>query len=105
MKDIQRRLMIAGVTALSIGLLLQMTVRTSPALQNDAALIAKAKGIHERVLKLHTHNDIEPANFTADCTSKMRLTTQLNLPKMIQRLIDVTFMTLSLGKGPLHTAY
>jgi len=28
----------------------------------DAALIAKAKGIHERVLKLDTHNDIEPSN-------------------------------------------
>lgn len=66
MRNIKRKLLIAGVAASSIGLLLQMTVRTSPAQQSDAAVIAKAKGIHERVLKLDSHNDIEAANFTAD---------------------------------------
>jgi membrane dipeptidase len=101
MKDIRQKLMIAGLTALSICLLFQTTVRTSPAQQNDAALIAKAKGIHERVLKLDTHNDIEVSNFTADCNYKMRLTTQVNLPKMIEGGMDVSFMIVYVGQGPL----
>jgi membrane dipeptidase len=101
MKDIGRDLMIAGMTALSIGLLFQMTVRTSPAQSAEAALTAKAKGIHERVLKLDTHNDIEASNFTADCNYKMRLTTQVNLPKMIEGGMDVSFMIAYVGQGPL----
>jgi membrane dipeptidase len=93
MKDIKRTLMIAGMTA--------ALIRTGPAQTNDAALIAKAKGIHERVLKLDTHNDIEPANFTADCNYTMRLTTQVNIPKMVEGGMDVTFMIVYVGQGPL----
>jgi membrane dipeptidase len=101
MKDIKRKLIIACVTASAIGLLFQMTVRPSPAQQNDAALIAKAKGIHERVITLDTHNDIDASNFTADCNYKMRLTTQVNLPKMVQGGMDVSFMIVYVGQGPL----
>jgi len=69
--------------------------------QNDAALVAKARQIHDRVLKLDTHNDIEPSNFTADCNYKMRLTTQVNLPKMVEGGMDVSFMIAYVGQGPL----
>jgi membrane dipeptidase len=101
MKNIARKLMIAGMTASSVGLLFQTTVRISPAQTNDAALVAKAKGIHERVLKLDTHNDIEPANFTPDCNYTMRLTTQVNIPKMVEGGMDVSFMIVYVGQGPL----
>src|SRR5260370_3134126 len=67
----------------------------------DAALIAKAKAIHSRVLKLDTHNDIDPSNFTPDCNYTMRLTTQVNLPKMVEGGMDVTFMIAYVGQGPL----
>ena len=30
----------------------------------DAALIQKARAIHDRVIALDTHDDIDPANFT-----------------------------------------
>jgi membrane dipeptidase len=96
MKDIKRKFMIAGMAALSAGLLLQM-----PAQTNDAALIAKARGIHDRVLKLDTHNDIDPANFTPDCNYTMRLTTQVNIPKMVEGGMDVSFMIVYVGQGPL----
>jgi membrane dipeptidase len=101
MKKVKSKLMIAAVAVSSAGLLLQMTVETSPAQQDDAALIAKAKAIHEHVLKLDTHNDINVANFTADCNYKMRLTTQVNLPKMIEGGMDVSFMIVFVGQGPL----
>jgi len=93
MKDIEQKLIIAG--------LLFLMVSTSPAQTNDAALIAKAKAIHERVIKLDTHNDIEPANFTADCNYTMRLTTQVNIPKMVEGGMDVSFMIVYVGQGPL----
>ena len=101
LKDIKRKLMIAGVMASSTGLLLLITARTSPAQADDAALIAKARAIHGRVLKLDTHNDIETANFTADCNYTMRLTTQVNLPKMVEGKMDVSFMIVFVGQGPL----
>ena len=101
MKNIKRKLVIAGITASSVGLLLLTTVGTSPAQSNDAALVAKAKGIHERVLKLDTHNDIDPANFTPDCNYTMRLTTQVNIPKMVEGGMDVSFMIVYVGQGPL----
>ena len=79
----------------------QLTVGMSPGQTDDAALIAKAKGIHDRVIKLDTHNDIDAANFTPDCNYTMRLTTQVNLPKMIEGDMDVTFMIAYTGQGPL----
>ncbi|HEY1341609.1 MAG TPA: membrane dipeptidase [Bryobacteraceae bacterium] len=89
----QRMLLTAALT-------LAATV-TSPAQSNDAALVAKARQIHSRVLKLDTHNDIEPANFTPDCNYTMRLTTQVNIPKMVEGGMDVTFMIVYVGQGPL----
>jgi len=80
---------------------LQLTVGASPGQTNDDALIAKAKGIHDRVIKLDTHNDIDALNFTPDCNYTMRLTTQVNLPKMIEGDMDVTFMIVYVGQGPL----
>jgi membrane dipeptidase len=93
MKELKRALTIAVTSAISIGLL--------PAQSGDAALIAKAKAIHEHVLKLDTHNDIEPSNFTPECNYTMRLTTQVNLPKMVEGGMDVTFMIVYVGQGPL----
>ncbi len=116
MRDLKRKFTFAGMTALSIVVLfvvlLQITAVPSPAAvrspaqsdaeqPNDAALIAKAKAIHSRVLKLDTHNDIEPANFTPDCNYTMRLTTQVNLPKMVEGGMDVSFMIVYVGQGPL----
>jgi membrane dipeptidase len=101
MKDIKQKLTIAGMTVACAGLLFQIVAGTSLAQPNDAALIAKARGIHDRVLKLDTHNDIEPSNFTADCNYTMRLTTQVNLPKMIEGGMDVSFMIVFVGQGPL----
>jgi membrane dipeptidase len=70
--------------------------------QDDAALIAKARGIHDRAIKADTHNDIEPNRVAGDnCNYTMRLTTQVNLPKMIEGDMDVTFMIAYTGQGPL----
>ncbi|MCX6612889.1 MAG: dipeptidase [Acidobacteria bacterium] len=92
MKLIHRKLMTAS-------LLIQLTAATSPAQSSEAALVTKAKGIHDRVLKLDTHNDIDPSNFTADCNYLKRLNTQVNLPKMVQGDMDVAFLIVYVGQG------
>jgi membrane dipeptidase len=101
LRDLKRKFTFAGMTALSVIVLLQIMVVASPAQSDDPSLVAKAKAIHSRVLKLDTHNDIEPANFTPDCNYTMRLTTQVNIPKMVQGGMDVTFMIAYVGQGPL----
>src|SRR4051794_39560703 len=66
----------------------------------EAALIATARAIHDRVITLDTHNDISPNNFRAECNYTQRLTTQVNLPKMKQGGLDVSFMIAYVGQGP-----
>ena len=101
MNEMMRTITIAGRTGLAAGLLFVATARPTPAQSDDPALIAKARAIHNRIIKLDTHNDIDPANFTAACNYTMRLTTQVNLPKMIEGGMDVSFMVVYVGQGPL----
>ena len=67
----------------------------------DADLIARARVIHRRVITLDTHNDINAAHFTPDCNYTQRLTTQVNLPKMQEGGLDVSFLIAYVGQGPL----
>ena len=68
---------------------------------DEAALVSRARAIHERVITLDTHDDISPNNFRPECNYAMRLTTQVNLPKMIDGGLDVSFMVVYVGQGPL----
>ena len=67
-------------------------------------ITARARAIHDRVIALDTHNDIDPQNFTADCNYTMRLTTQVNLPKMKEGGLDVSFFIVYVGQGELTPA-
>src|ERR1700709_1358399 len=64
----------------------------------EDALVRKAKAIHEHVIALDTHNDIDPANFTADRNYTQRLDTQVNLPKMIEGGLDASFFIVYVGQ-------
>jgi membrane dipeptidase len=66
----------------------------------DAALVAKARAIHDRVIALDTHDDIDPANFTKERNYTQRLDTQVNLPKMIEGGLDAAFFIVYVGQGP-----
>jgi membrane dipeptidase len=69
------------------------------AAQDGQDLTARARAIHERVITLDTHNDIEPSNFTRACNYTMNLTTQVNLPKMKAGGLDVSFMIVYVGQS------
>ncbi|MEP2669534.1 MAG: dipeptidase [Cyclobacteriaceae bacterium] len=68
---------------------------------SEAELIEKAKGIHERVITLDTHNDINTDNFTAENNYTERLSTQVNLPKMEEGGLDVAWFIVYTGQGDL----
>jgi membrane dipeptidase len=89
---------IAGALA---GVRVSAQTPAAPASQTEAELVARARGIHERVITADTHNDISANNFTAECNYTMRLTTQVNLPKMVEGGLDVSFMIVYVGQGAL----
>ena len=51
---------------LLIPLLAAAACQGSPANETEAELIERARDIHDRVITLDTHNDINAANFTAE---------------------------------------
>ena len=67
----------------------------------DAALVQKARAIHDRVITLDTQNDIDPENFTRQKNYTQRLNTQVNLPKMAEGGLDASFFIVYVGQGPL----
>ena len=54
----------------------------------DPALVAKARAIHDTVITLDTHVDIDLRNFTATRNYTQRLDNQVNLPKMEEGGLD-----------------
>ena len=67
----------------------------------DDALIKKAQGIHDRVIALDTHDDINAADFTPERNYTQDLGNQVNLPKMIKGGLDAAFFIVYVGQGPL----
>jgi membrane dipeptidase len=69
----------------------------------DDALIKKARAIHDKVIALDTHVDIEPGDFTADRNYTQRLAGQVDLPKMTDGGLDAVFMVVYVGQPSLQT--
>jgi membrane dipeptidase len=70
----------------------------------DEALVKKARAIHEHVITLDTHDDIEPANFSIQKNYLQDLPTQVNLPKMTAGGLDAVFFIVYVGQGELTPA-
>ncbi len=68
---------------------------------DEAALIAKAKKIHDDVITLDTHNDINASNFTDTVNYTQELPNQVNLPKMKAGGLDVSWMIVYTGQGEM----
>ena len=69
--------------------------------ETEADLVERARGIHERVITLDTHNDISASDFTAERNYTMELPTQVNLPNMEEGALDVSWMIVYVGQGEL----
>ncbi|MEY8021861.1 dipeptidase [Muriicola sp. SD30] len=74
--------------------------------QDIEALMAQAQKIHENVITIDTHDDINVNNFTDSVNYTQRLKTQLNLPKMEEGGLDVAWLIVYTGQDSLTpTAY
>lgn len=60
-----------------------------------------ARAIHERVITLDTHDDINTSNFTEEVNYTQRLNTQVNIPKMQEGGLDVAWLVVYTGQGDL----
>jgi membrane dipeptidase len=90
-----RTISLAGLTA---ALALVAAGAPGAGAQPEPELVARARAIHDRVITLDTHDDINPAHFTASCNYTMRLSTQVDLPKMREGGLDVAFFIVYVGQ-------
>jgi membrane dipeptidase len=72
---------------------------------SDDAFMARARAVHDRVLTLDTHVDIDPGNFQVGTLNyAQRLNTQVDLTKMEQGGLDAIFFSIYVGQGALDDA-
>jgi membrane dipeptidase len=65
---------------------------------------AMAKRIHDSVITIDTHNDINVKNFTDSINYTQRLETQVNLPKMEEGGLDVSWLIVYTGQDSLNSS-
>ena len=63
--------------------------------------LEKTKRIHEEVITIDTHNDINVKNFTDSINYTQNLETQVNLPKMKEGGLDVSWLIVYTGQDTL----
>lgn len=71
---------------------------------SDKEIVTLAKGIHDRVIVLDTHNDFSTSNFVEGKNYTMRLKSQVNLPKMDEGGLDVSWLIVYTGQRELNDA-
>ena len=67
----------------------------------EESTLEKAQRIHDEVITIDTHNDINVKNFTDSVNYSQRLDTQINLPKMEEGGLDVTWLIVYTGQDTL----
>ncbi len=68
---------------------------------SEKEIIEKAKSIHNNVITIDTHDDINTKNFTKEINYTQNLNTQVNLPKMKKGGLDVSWFIVYTGQGTL----
>ncbi|MFK7833377.1 MAG: dipeptidase [Winogradskyella sp.] len=78
-----------------------ITTSCKSEISKEDQLIAKAKAIHDRIITLDTHCDINVKNFTDDVNYSQDLDTQITLPKMKAGGLDVAWLVVYTGQDSL----
>lgn len=93
------------LASLSIGLVSCNQNKTSEKkAMSETELIAKAKAIHQNVITLDTHCDINVNNFTDSINYTQDLDTQITLPKMKAGGLDVAWFIVYTGQDSLNAS-
>lgn len=79
------------------------TPNTSEKTENpsEEELLAKATAIHNKIITVDTHIDINVANFTDSVNYTQELSNQVNLPKMKKGGLDVAWLIVYTGQDTL----
>ena len=87
--------------ALALPIALLVAVTAPLAAQDDAALVARARAIHDRVMTLDTHVDISPTAFRRDSTNYVTgiARNQVDIPKMEAGGLDAAFLIVYVGQA------
>ena len=75
-----------------------------PAQMSEEEILATAKKIHEEVIVLDTHDDIDTKNFTEEVNYTQELDSQVTIPKMKKGGLDVAWFIVYTGQGDLDEA-
>jgi membrane dipeptidase len=82
-------------------LLLFLVIISCKKENSEEDVLVKAKAIHERIMTLDTHVDIDVSNFTDSINYTQKLENQVNLPNMEEGGLDVAFLIVYTGQGEL----
>ena len=85
-----------------VGLVLALlTPALAARAQDDAALVARARAIHDRVMTLDTHVDISPSAFRRDTLNYVTgiARNQVDIPKMEAGGLDAAFLIVYVGQA------
>jgi membrane dipeptidase len=93
-------------TSLTLLIVLVLIMSCKSETSKEDQLLAEAKAIHERVITLDTHCDINVKNFTDSLNYTQDLDTQITLPKMKAGGLDVAWFIVYTGQDSLtETGY
>src|SRR5262245_53145731 len=95
------------ITALAAAcaLLAACASQSQPQAANENDLVARARGIHERVITMDTHVDISPNNFQPGQANYVTgVNTQVDLPKAEQGGLDAIWFSIYQGQDTLLNA-
>ncbi len=70
----------------------------------EKSIKEQARRIHEKIITIDTHDDINVNNFTDSVNYAQRLETQVNLPKMKEGGLDVAWFIVYTGQDSLNTS-
>ena len=87
-------------------LVLALTSTGCATAETTEEMIARARGIHDRVITVDTHVDIPP-NFATSAYDPMKpgpRGQQVHIPTMIEGGLDATFIIVFVGQGPRTTS-
>ena len=87
--------------AIALPIALLVAVTAPRAAQDDAALVARGRAIHDRVMTLDTHVDISPTAFRRDSTNYVTgiARNQVDIPKMEAGGLDAAFLIVYVGQA------
>ncbi|MGB5438001.1 MAG: dipeptidase [Maribacter sp.] len=85
-----------------LGCLLVLLSCANPQKKTGLGAEGKVREIHEKVITIDTHDDINVANFTPSVNYTQRLNTQVNIPKMEEGGLDVAWLIVYTGQDSLN---